>query len=84
MPGLDVELPPTAIGKDYVDRWFAAMPSGTGYQISIGGLFGIGLARAEGLELNILGLVLGLDVDDAALKLPGLGRIGPGTDAASG
>lgn len=85
VPELAVELPPTAVGKDYLlDGWLAAMPSATGYQISLGGLAGIGIARAEGIEINVLGLVIGLDPGDLALKLPGLGRVGPGAGGPAG
>lgn len=77
VPELGVELPPTAIGKDFLGaQLLAPMPSGTGYQISLLGLLGVGLAREEGLELNLLGLVIGLDPADLAIKLPGLGRLG--------
>jgi hypothetical protein len=37
---------------------------------------GVTLAVAEGLELNLLGLVVGIDFARPALKLPGLGRLG--------
>mgnify|MGYP003520212318 CR=1 FL=1 len=37
---------------------------------------GLTLALDEGLEVNLLGLVLGIDPMDLAIKLPGLGRIG--------
>lgn len=77
VPELDVELPPTAIGKDYLgDGWWARTPSGTGYQLSAGGLLGVTLALDEGLEMNLLGLVLGVDPGDLAVKLPGVGRVG--------
>ncbi len=76
VPELGVELPPTAIGKDFLGlRPVARTPSGTGWQVSLAGLVGVGLAREEGLELNLLGLVLGLDPVDRAIKLPGLGRL---------
>lgn len=48
-------------------------PSGTGYQASILGLLGILAAQSEGLELNLLGLVIGLDPLSPAVKLPGIG-----------
>jgi hypothetical protein len=35
------------------------------------------LALEEGLEVNLLGLTFGLDINPPALKLPGIGRIGP-------
>lgn len=76
---LRVELPPTAIGKDYLgDRVFSTTPSDTGYQLSLGGMLGFAIARQEGLELNVLGLVLGIDPLRPALKIPGIGRIGIG------
>jgi hypothetical protein len=49
------------------------MPSGTGWQVSLYGLLGLGLAREEGIELNILGLAAGIDFKDLALRLPGIG-----------
>ena len=70
-------MPPTAIGKDYLagGQFFDRMPSGTGWQVSLSGLFGLGLAREEGLEFNLLGLSAGVDVNDLALRLPGIGRL---------
>jgi len=75
VPGLGLDLPPTAIGKDYLadGRLFARMPSGTGWQISLFGLLGFGLAEEEGVELNVLGLAAGIDFKDHALRLPGIG-----------
>ena len=40
------------------------------------GYAGFKLAWAEGIEFNLLGLVVGLDLRHPALKLPGFGRIG--------
>ncbi|MFG6666453.1 DUF3750 domain-containing protein [Halomonas sp. HNIBRBA4712] len=75
--GFDVVLPVTAVGKDYLFGGFwAPVPSGTGYQFSLGGVFGVMFAIDEGIELNLLGLSLGVDVLRPALKLPGIGRIG--------
>lgn len=78
VPELGLELPPTAIGKDYLGgiELVAPAPSGTGYQVSLFGLAGFTLALKEGIELNFLGCTLGIDLDDLALKLPGFGRIG--------
>lgn len=78
VPELRLDLPPTAIGKDYLPNggFAASAPSGTGVQLSLFGLLGILLAREEGVELNILGLTFGVDFNPPALKLPGLGRIG--------
>jgi hypothetical protein len=74
---LVVDLPATAIGKDYVDRvGFATAPSNTGYQFLAHGLLGVTLALEEGLEINILGATYGLDLNPIALKLPCIGRLG--------
>ncbi|WP_249976682.1 DUF3750 domain-containing protein [Vreelandella olivaria] len=75
--GFEVALPVTAVGKDYLfDSVVAPVPSGTGYQLSLAGVFGIMLAVEEGLEINLLGLSAGVDVMRPALKLPGIGRLG--------
>lgn len=77
VPGFEATLPVTAIGKDYIfNGVFAAAPSGTGYQLSLGGVVGILLALEEGIEINLLGLSFGVDVMRPALKLPGVGRLG--------
>ena len=78
VPELRLDLPPTAIGKDYLpgNGIFASSPSGTGFQVSFWGLMGLMLALEEGVEVNLLGLTLGVDLLTPALKLPGLGRVG--------
>jgi len=78
VPELGLELPPTAVGKDFLanGNLFAPTPSGTGYQMSLLGLLGLSLGRDEGLEVNLLGLTLGIDPLDVAIKLPAVGRIG--------
>lgn len=76
-PELKLDLPPTAIGKDYLrDALVARAPSGTGYQFSILGLFGVLVGVEEGLEINIAGLTFGVDPLGLAFKLPGVGRVG--------
>jgi len=76
VPELSVDFPPTAVGKDYLAGAVAARaPSGTGYQLSLFGVVGLLAARDEGLELNLLGLSLGVDPSPFALKMPGLGRV---------
>ena len=51
-------------------------PSGSGVQLSLYGLLGVIVAPEEGMEFNVLGLSLGVDVAQPALRLPGLGRVG--------
>ncbi|HUB95881.1 MAG TPA: DUF3750 domain-containing protein [Stellaceae bacterium] len=78
VPELHLALPSIAIGKDYLPdgALIAEAPSGTGWQLSLWGVVGILAARAEGIELNLLGLNLGVDVARPALLLPGIGRVG--------
>ena len=77
VPALGLELPPTAVGKDYLGpaRFAALSPSGTGVQVSLFGVAGGLLAWEEGLELHLLGLTLGIDPLDLGIKLPGIGRL---------
>ena len=78
VPGLRINLPPTAIGKDYLGprRVADRAPSGTGLQLSLHGAAGVLVAWDEGVEINLLGLVYGVDFTAPALKMPGVGRIG--------
>ena len=80
IPELQLDLPPTAIGKDFLPggALAASTPSGTGYQVSVLGLAGLAVALEEGLELNLLELTFGVDINRPAIKLPGFGRIGLG------
>ena len=78
VPELKLDLPPTAIGKDFIPGGdiIAKTPSGTGYQVSLFGLLGLMVGREEGLEVNLLGLTFGFDPGDMAVKLPVAGRLG--------
>jgi hypothetical protein len=77
VPELAVDLPPTAIGKDYLgSRLVGSAPSGSGVQFSLFGLAGLTASGVEGLELNVLGLTFGINPFSPAIKLPLVGRIG--------
>jgi hypothetical protein len=77
VPELRVDLPPTAIGKDYLgSSVFASAPSGSGGQFSVVGALGVTVSTVEGLEFNLLGLTFGLDPWPPAIKLPLVGRLG--------
>lgn len=76
-PELASELPPTALGKDFIGftNFFQKAENGEGYQFSLLGILGATVSKS-GFELNILGMVWGLDFMNPALKLPFLGRLG--------
>jgi hypothetical protein len=78
VPELGLDLPSNAVGKDFLlgGALVARAPSGSGFQVSLYGLAGILLAVDEGLELNVLGLDIGVDAVVPALKLPAIGRLG--------
>jgi hypothetical protein len=78
VPDLRLALPSTAIGKDYLvgGALAGSAPSGTGFQFSVLGLFGLLAGWQEGVELNLLGLSFGIDVKHPAIKLPAVGRVG--------
>lgn len=77
VPGLEADLPPTAIGKDYLgDRLLAKAPSGSGFQVSLFGLLSVLVSGVEGVEVNVLGLGFGVDPFSPAIRLPLLGRVG--------
>jgi Protein of unknown function (DUF3750) len=79
VPELRVDLPPTAIGKDYLGILpVGRLPSGTGGQISLLGVAGVAAGLEEGVEINVLGMTFGVDPGSLALKLPFVGRLGPG------
>jgi len=78
VPELRVDMPPTAIGKDYLGwRSVGKTPSGTGGQLSLFGVLGVAAGVEEGVEVNLLGLNFGVDPKSVSLKLPIVGRIGP-------
>lgn len=75
-PEVRVDLPPTAIGKDYLGVMpVNKTPSGTGAQLNLFGLAGVMAGVEEGLEVNLLGLTFGVDPKSLGLKLPLIGRV---------
>jgi hypothetical protein len=77
VPELGVALPPNAVGRDFRDRPYAGRTdSGTGVEFNLYGVVAVKLGWVEGIELDLLGLVAGLDLRQPGVKLPGYGRIG--------
>eukprot|EP00439_Symbiodinium_sp_Y106_P088487 s1_g1023.t1 len=74
--GFDPVLPNTAIGKDYLVSadLLDVTPSNSGWQVSFGGYAGVTFARAEGVEVNLLGLIWGVD-GSGRLKFPVVGEL---------
>jgi hypothetical protein len=75
---LKLDLPANALGKDYRSLLhpIGLPPSGRGLQVSLLGVLGVTLGAEEGLEVNVLGLNLGLDFTPLKLRLPFIGGIG--------
>ena len=77
VPELGVTLPPNAVGRDFRDRIYAGRTdSGTGVELNLRGFAAVKLGWVEGIEVDLLGLVAGLDLRHPGVKLPGFGRIG--------
>jgi hypothetical protein len=77
VPELGATLPPNAVGRDYRPLPYAGLTdSRTGIEASAWGVLGVKLGWVEGIELNVLSLVAGLDLRHPAVKIPGFGRIG--------
>jgi hypothetical protein len=78
VPELRLDLPPTAIGKDYLagGAVVARARGGPGVHVSVLGVAGLLAGWEEGVEIQVLGLTFGVDLKEPALKLPGIGRLG--------
>ena len=78
VPELGIDLPPNAIGRDYLvnGRPLGRSESRTGFQFSLLGLVGATLGVNDGVEVQLFGLTFGVDVLHPALKLPMVGRLG--------
>jgi hypothetical protein len=77
VPELNTVLPPEAVGRDFAEGsgMIQIAPDWLDVHVNLFGLAGFALGTRSGLELQFLGLVLGIDVANPALKLPGFGRV---------
>jgi hypothetical protein len=77
VPEMAATMPPNAVGRDFRPRpYLGWTDSGTGIEASLFGVVGVKIGWVEGIEVNLLGLVVGLDLRRPAIKLPGFGRVG--------
>lgn len=77
IPEVGVTLPPNAVGRDFRPwPYIGLTDSSTGVEASLWGVLGIKIGWVEGIELNVLSLVAGLDLREPGIKLPAFGRIG--------
>ena len=84
IPEAETILPANAVGRDFRPLPYVGLTdSGTGVEASLWGLLGVKLGWVEGVEVNFLGLVAGLDLRHPGVKLPGFGRIGLPQDTAT-
>lgn len=76
VPELGACLPPTANGKDFKPGvFFGLTDSRTGVEAGLWGIFGVKVGWVDGLEINLMSFIAGLDLRQPAIKLPGFGRI---------
>ncbi len=78
VPDFDAILPATAIGKDFPasGKFIDIDKARQTIRLSLFGYAGIMVGLKSGLQVNILGLVSGIDWYRPALLSPGFGRIG--------
>jgi Protein of unknown function (DUF3750) len=77
VPELGVALPSNAVGRDFRAAPYVGLTdSRTGVELNLLGLAAVKLGWVEGIEVDLLGLVAGLDLRHPGVKLPGYGRIG--------
>ncbi|NDV85819.1 DUF3750 domain-containing protein [Aurantimonas aggregata] len=75
VPGIDASLPVAAVGRDYPSdgRLVAFDPDRREVRLSLWGYAGLVVGWQSGLEINLLGLVAGLDPRHLAVKVPAFG-----------
>ncbi len=77
VPEIGAQLPPHAVGKDWLGNGLSATRDGGGdLHLSAWGVAGVALGPRTGVELHLLGQTFGLDLRRPALKLPAIGRVG--------
>jgi hypothetical protein len=78
VPEMGIILPSTAIGRDFRagNNIISTAWDGGDFHFSLSGVLGFAMGLKSGIELQFFGLVLGVDVINPGLKIPGFGFIG--------
>ena len=78
VPGIDATLPSMAVGRDYPTDWTLVSidPDGKEMRLSLWGYAGVVVGWKSGLEVNLFGLVAGIDPRRLAIKIPAFGTYG--------
>jgi hypothetical protein len=77
VPHIAASLPSTAVGRDFPANgaWLTRTGAG-GWRLNAGGYLGLAVGDQMGVEIQILGLVAGIDLLPFGVKIPAFGRIG--------
>ncbi|MBO0906356.1 DUF3750 domain-containing protein [Jiella sonneratiae] len=75
VPAIDAVLPPVSVGRDYPTDGSLVFvdPDGRDVHASLFGYAGISAGWKTGLEINLLGLVAGVDIRRLGIKVPAFG-----------
>ncbi|MBP0615877.1 DUF3750 domain-containing protein [Jiella mangrovi] len=75
VPEIDVSLPPVSVGRDYPTNGRLAFldPDRRDLHLSLFGYAGVSAGWKSGLEINLFGLVAGIDARRIGIKVPAFG-----------
>ncbi|WP_182418100.1 DUF3750 domain-containing protein [Bartonella sp. HY038] len=78
VPEINVALPPLAVGRNFLpnNKWYFYDKDNSDLIINYHGFGGLAIGGKSGLELDIGGFVLGIDIKSLGVKIPGIGRVG--------
>ncbi len=77
VPGLDLIMPPNALGKDYLParHFIVTTPSHSGYLFSLLGIYALSVSKQGGVQLTVLGLNFGFNWSPFRIIWPGVGYL---------
>lgn len=78
VPEIGIVAPANAVGRDFIagGKFVNIDPDWLNIQVTYKGYVGFALGRRSGFELHFIGLTVGIDILNPAIKVPGFGRIG--------